>query len=145
MSEKLHQAVAQIHEANRRFLEREISSIQHRDLREAAIVEGLLALADSFGVTLRLPLHVDSNGEINLTVMPADGRNPDWYGCGVFGAQLVELLNAHNPRTGTVPNPISEDNGWCRMNHFDVEKLLVEYDASLHATQVLSRAARPRP
>ncbi len=87
--------------------------LQQRDAREKALAEGLRALAKRFDVTLREPLQVDSNGEFSLVTTN-----------GPFGDFAI-VLNRHSPRCGTSPGAVLDIlNCWCRLHHFDVEKLL---------------------
>lgn len=47
-------------------------------------------------------------------------------GFNVLHDDLAALLSLVLRRTGSSPtsSPILQENGWCRVNHFDVEKLL---------------------
>lgn len=111
------------------FQKREISPLAHKDLREAALGQGLAALARCFNVKLVEPLHVDSRGEFMIAVdQKTEGV---WIvnsanGNRVFGQEFTDLLNGFSPRTGMIPSAILDPvNSWCYMNHFSVEKMLV--------------------
>lgn len=57
--------------------------------------------------------------------MPEDGSDPQ-YGCGHFGKRFADLLNQYNPRTGLSPSAtLLPESGWCRMNHFDAERVVL--------------------
>lgn len=112
----------------------ELVGIQVKDRREPAIAGALAALASEHGVHLRAPLHVDANGEFSLVAlkMHADGGplNPDFYGSAPFGETFAALLNRHGPRTGSPgPNVLDASNGWCKLNHFAAERLVLEEHA----------------
>lgn len=107
-----------------------VKSVPHSHLRGEALGKALLALAAMHGVTLQLPLHIDSRGEFSLVAMPDNGASPD-YGTGHYGA-FVEILNRHSPRTGIFPTSMmSPGNGWCYMNHFDAERMVKTAFASM--------------
>ena len=65
--------------------------------------------------------------EINFHVQPLDGRTGRDVECGCYGEELEEWLTIVPRRTGTFPyaGHASPDNGWCRLNHFDAERLLI--------------------
>ncbi len=86
--------------------------------REQLLASGLRTLGAKFGLLFREPLYIDSNGEFSL-VVDHDVRS--------YGQPFVDLLNKHNPRTGVRPTKYMDPrNGWCRINHFDVERMLNE-------------------
>ena len=122
-----------------------IKSVQHADLREAAIVGALQAIAKQMGVNLQTPMRIDSNGEISIVAMHPDGRDPK-MGCGAFGVEFAKLLSNHGPRTGTYPaRTIDEVNGWCRMNHFSVESLLNEFHQNEVQPELQEPATADKP
>lgn len=90
--------------------------------REQALADGLRAFAKSHGIEFREPLNINSLGEFRLVVInPVD---PNGLFCGQFGT-AADIIAKHNPRTGVSPSKfMSPYNGWCSMNHFDVENLL---------------------
>jgi hypothetical protein len=99
-------------------------------MRESMLATGLRILGAKHGLLFREPLQIDSNGEFSLVAAGADdGPYPSWGSqpCGTYGASFVALLNKHNPRTGMLPTKYMDpSNGWCRINHFDVERMLNE-------------------
>jgi hypothetical protein len=87
-------------------------------MRESMLATGLRTLGAKHGLLFREPLQIDSNGEFSLAV------DHDVHG---YGQPFVDLLNRHNPRTGILPTKhMDPRNGWCRINHFDVERMLNE-------------------
>lgn len=91
-------------------------------LRESKLADGLRALAVRHGIKFREPLHIDSNGEFPLVVI---GTEEPF--CGQYGEKLARIIGAHRPRTGIHAqegNYMLAENGWCYMNHFDVERML---------------------
>lgn len=137
MSPQLQMATQSLLEANDQFASGALSSVGHRDAREAALSAGLQALAAEFGVTLRAPLLVDSRGEYTLVAelpeLPkGGGRSAQSSGC--FG-DLAAVLNRYAPRTGVFPGAILlRECGWCYLNHFNAERMLLDRlsFASLH-------------
>lgn len=116
-------AMASLLQTEKDFSEGTVKSLPHSRLREAALANALHALAAMNGVTLQVPLHIDSRGEFSLVAMPENGSSPD-YGTGPYGA-FVDILNRHNPRTGVFPTSMmSPGNGWCYINHFDAEHMV---------------------
>jgi hypothetical protein len=104
-----------------------LSPVLAGDYRAHHLAEGLRELAKKHGIKFREPLHIDTNGEFHLTVSngtPHDGPND---GCGRYGT-LAPILVKYRPRTGIYPTKhlSAEHDGWCMMNHFDVEKMLNE-------------------
>ncbi|MNF20722.1 hypothetical protein D3C87_686450 [compost metagenome] len=94
----------------------EIKPVEAGNLRDAAIAKGLRAIAAHYGKTLVEPLHIDANGEYRFTITN-DGE---------YGNELVALINHIPLRTGVSPSKgtMLGCNGWCRINHFDAERLL---------------------
>jgi hypothetical protein len=119
------QALASVHS---RFASNEIKSVEHANLRAACLANALRELAGIFGVTLKLPLQIDSLGEYSIVAMPRDGSSP-LYGCGPFG-EFAAILSSYRPRTGSGPcAALLPESGWCIMNHFDVERMVTEQAA----------------
>lgn len=128
MSAAFREAAAALHAANQQFAAGDLSPLAHSRARETALIAGLVALAADFGVTLQCPSAIDSRGELAITAVHPDGRSPE-MGCGEFGS-LSEILNRHNPRQGIAPGPwLGERSGWCHMNHFDAERMILEHAA----------------
>lgn len=110
---------AELAAANTAFFDKaEISAVEHGNRREAALCNGIVALAAELGVTLKPPLRIDARGEISVVAES-----------GTFGVEFSELLNKHcHPRTGVAPTAIMRDwDSWCRVNHFEVERLVQAY------------------
>jgi hypothetical protein len=101
--------------------------VQQADAREAALAAGLRRLAKRHGIAFREPLQIDSRGEFPLVVSNGTPKDGPQDFCGQYGEALAAVISRHNPRTGRVPTSyMSPENGWCRMNHFDVQAMLEE-------------------
>jgi hypothetical protein len=87
--------------------------------REAAIVEGLNALAENFGKKIDFT-YIHSNGDLKFNIEGAD------RGIGEFGANLAAYLSKIPTRTGLQPSEgtVLPENNWLWINHFAAEKLL---------------------
>lgn len=119
------QAAQELIAANEAFVAGSINPSQHRYAREDAMSKAMDALAGAHGVNLQKPLQLDSNGEMSLVAMPLDGSDPR-YGTGQFGT-LSAVLNQYQPRCGVAPGAVLPPQmGWCRMNHFQVEKMILD-------------------
>lgn len=126
--------------ANERFFTtKELSSVGHRDAREAAMQAGLPAMAAEFGVTLQGPIYVDSRGEMSIVALKPGSTNAKVDGCAKFG-DFAEHLTRNHARTGVAPGIIDPDNGWCMMSHFGVEKMLLAYRVSQLTQAALAEA-----
>ena len=124
-------AIQELDNLNREFSANRVSSVEHGATRERILAEALESMAADFGVRLQTPLQIDSNGEYSIVAMNKDGTNPKHYGCGPYGEDFAALLSPHGPRTGVQPaNSIDAANGWCRMNHFNVERMVRQYGAA---------------
>lgn len=124
--ERINQAAADLVATANAFHNRAMTSVEHSRAREAAIQRGLTAVAQRHGVLLAGPRYIDSNGDFSLAALKAPNGNPQIQGCAPFGESFVELLNQHRPRTGVVgPATLSAENGWCKLNHFDAEALVL--------------------
>lgn len=85
--------------------------------REVALAQGLMRLAEKYEVEFEAPLHINSNGEFRLVL--AGGAR--------FGDELAGILSKYRPRCGVHPtNHLDGMNGWCYMNHFNVQQMLEE-------------------
>lgn len=106
------------------FAEGKISSFEHSRKREAALAKGLTAIALNYGVVLQQPLQIDSNGEFSIVAVK-EGQDPR-YGCGQFGEKFAAALGK-NWRSGinTADFNMLPENGWCRLNHFEAEKIVL--------------------
>lgn len=117
-------------QANHAFFEKkELSPVGRKDLREAALAQGLAALARCHNVLLVQPLRVDSRGDFMIAV---DQMTAGVYivnpanGTRVFGQAFSDLLNGFSPRCGHAPGAVLfPEASWCYMNHFSVEKMLL--------------------
>ncbi len=88
--------------------------------RETAIVEGLHALAAHFGKEIDFT-RIDANGELNFNLKgSAQGLG------GEYGEELAAIISQVPRRMGVSPTDAAmlPQNNWCRINHFDAERLL---------------------
>jgi hypothetical protein len=120
-------AIIAIRQTHARFFAGEIKPVEHAHLREQHLRAALKTLAFSYGVSLQEPLQIDSNGEFSLVALK-EGQDPRYYGSAAFG-DFVTILNPHRPRTGIAPSDLSRENGWCLMNHFAVEEMVMQHAA----------------
>lgn len=116
--QNLHASIKALYAANDSFRKGEISSITHGQRREAALIDALCAMAESFGVTLERPVSIDSRGDISV-VCPQN--------CPPYGEQFVKWLNESSPRCGTGIAVLLPESRWCRINHFSLELMVIEY------------------
>lgn len=91
--------------------------------RAKALIEGLMALANACGKTIKNPLAIDSRGELNFNIDNDWPRNPDVQG---YGIELAAWLGEVPTRTGenATQSGVLPESNWRRINHFDAEKLL---------------------
>jgi hypothetical protein len=114
----------QIRALHSQFAAKTLTSVAHSRKREALLQKGLVAIAQSHGVNLSA-VGIDANGEFRLKANPEGNTHRDREACGPFKT-FAEVLNKHNPRCGMQPPAILEANsGWCMINHFDVERLIL--------------------
>lgn len=128
---KLRDFILTVDLMREKLSDRKLSPVDAGRTRELWLGKCLSALAARFEVRLREPLVIDSRGEYSLQALPErpGARETE---CGAFGAGFAEVLNPHQPRTGVKPGAImTSTSGWCYMNHFDVERLVMSADASL--------------
>ena len=126
------QAMSALHAAHAAFSRAELSSVAFAHARESALAQALTSLADSLGVKLQQPLQIDSRGEFSIVALNARAENPQFYGCGTFGPELAALLTQHKGRTGAFgPCTFEAGSGWCRLNHFDAERLVTAHAQAL--------------
>lgn len=138
---KFATAVADLALADSQFQGGKLSAVEHGDARGAALAGALQAVALEHGVELQLPLHIDSRGEVSIVAFHPDGR-PSTMGSGTFGEAFAALLNGHSARTGAQPTGhFAAEEGWCRMRHLDVERLVLAYSSKVAS---LPDAAPPK-
>ncbi|KVP97045.1 hypothetical protein WJ97_14600 [Burkholderia ubonensis] len=126
MNNEFRQAIAVLKQTNEDFKNGHTSSVAHANSREAALMAALPALARTFGVKLASMHRIDARGELHIVAR--DGDKDPRLGGGRFGGPFATLLNTANPRTGIAPGAVLDsESGWCYMNHFDVEKLVLRY------------------
>ena len=97
------------------------------DKRERAIAigESLLLLGKVFGIDFDSYLYINSLGEINLKVEPESEADRRASFTGKYGKNFALLLSQYEIRTGTIVTKgyVLPENGWCRINHFEAEKM----------------------
>lgn len=125
MLSKFLESASRLQQVNEEFSQGKLSSFDHSAARETALADALLALGHMHGVQLRAPLFIErGTGEFALQVS-VPGQDP-MLGVGKFGT-LATVLNRHDPRTGVASGArLSEDNGWCWLNHFRAEQLVLD-------------------
>lgn len=102
-----------------------LKPVQASNMREKALCEGILTVAKYFGVTLKPIVAIDSNGE--LAIVSQGLHVTDLVG-EPFSKEFCDVLNTYSkprcgmPGTVAVMNP--EHANWCRINHFDAERLI---------------------
>ena len=92
------------------------------------IIQGLKDIAQDYGFNLKSHIQCDSNGEIMFSgKLDQDGFSPS------FGSGLASLLNTIYVRTGiqSCIGHVMPINGWCRINHFEAEKMIRNHHASV--------------
>lgn len=126
MNQSLLDAQQALEQARNDFAEGRLSPVAYRDVREPALSRALVALAEGLGVNLQQPLHVDSNGEFSIVALHPNGQSPR-LGCGSYGEELAALLTLYRARTGIASGVLCAENGWCRLNHMQAEKMVRSY------------------
>jgi hypothetical protein len=128
---KFIQASEALAKANADFKAGKLSSVGFKDLREYYIPEALYQMAALFSIRLKEPLQVDSNGELMIVSVTSCAEVPQRVH---FSQAYADILNQHNPRCGVQPGAhILPENSWCRLNHFEAEKMVLNYLATLTA------------
>ena len=104
-----------------RNLDRSLSPVALGEAREKAIVEGLHGLAEEYGRKIGFT-YIDSLGELEFNIEPSKPGLHD----GTYGEELAVWLSQINTRSGYLPSKrnILPQNNWCRIHHFEAEKLL---------------------
>lgn len=130
MNTDFTKAINDLRQTTESFKKGATSPIAHGTARGGAICAAVVAMAKSFDVTLKPIGGIDSRGDIHITA--AKGVEDGTAGCGRFGAEFAEWLNTSNVRTGLCPPAhLSPDSGWCIINHFDAERMILRYAESL--------------
>jgi hypothetical protein len=126
----LFDAIGDLERTTELFKASQATSFDHSRARQEAISKALNAVAALQGVTLRLPLQIDSNGDYSIVATSKDAPNPLYPG-NKYGS-LAEVLNRHNPRCGMYgSSTLLPEGNWCMMNHFDVERMVCAENARL--------------
>jgi len=104
-------------------------------IREQALIDGLHAIAADCKIKLK-PTHIDSNGEFAVNAESEKGPFSDV--CGPYGEAFASWLSRVPRRTGisASTSPVLPENGWCRINHFDAERLVRLYNKEVNAAPV---------
>lgn len=128
----MHPYDSLLNAANRLNAEAGQGGLESSRRREAALADGLNAIAAMAGRTWRGSRYIDSSGEFELAIAPPVGRPQER---GTFGVMLAMDLGRVPTRPGgtritTTPLP---ENSTTRINHFDAERLifLVERDLAI--------------
>lgn len=102
--------------------------------RERAIGESLLLLGRCFGIDLDPYLCVNSLGEISLNVEPESPAEKRINAVGEYGKNFALFLSQYSTRTGVsmTKGHVHPENGWCWINHFQAEKMLMDFSHQLH-------------
>lgn len=111
-----------------------LSAVQHASVREDLLACGLRHLAQDCGITLREPLAIDANGEFHIIV---DGAT--------YGAEFCEVLNQVPVRCGisAVKGHMIPENSWCRLNHFEAERLILIEAERARLQEELTKREQP--
>jgi len=104
-----------------RNLDRTLKPVPFADAREKALIEFLHGLAEEYGKKIAFTV-IDANGEMNFNIEPS---RPGAYDAK-YGEELAEWISMVPRRCGIYPtdSKVLPENNWCRINHFDVERLL---------------------
>lgn len=124
---QLEKASVDLKNINESFKEGSMTSVAYSLMRSRALLDALRGVVFMHGVELEEPLQIDSNGEVSLIAKNPNGP-ASIYGSGHFGKDLADLITEYRPRTGQAYGAnLSPENGWCKMNHFDVERMVVDF------------------
>lgn len=125
MNKEFRQAITVLKQTNEDFANGHTSSVAHANTRQAAILAAVRYMAKSFGVNLE-PIHaIDARGEIR--VVAKDGDRDPRLGCGKFGGPFAEWLTKARARTGIAPCTLGSEDGWCYVNHFEAERMVLDF------------------
>jgi hypothetical protein len=103
----------------------ELKPVRAAGLREAALIRGVMAVAESMGVKLKPLYAIDARGELSIASAKVDAYR-DLAG-PAFSAEFCDALNTYcKPRCGIFPTAVMEPvhSNWCRINHFDAERMV---------------------
>jgi len=92
--------------------------------KEAALIEGLRALADVFGKEVA-PVRFYANGEINFNIVGSEGLG-EGRPSGQYGEVIAGILSKFPTRTGVAAHvgTVLPQNGWCYIRYADIEPML---------------------
>lgn len=115
------------------------SPLQISRARGAALIQGLMDLAHASGAEISRPAGIDSNGEIAVNgvgIYPSAGSP-----CKPYGETFARVISLVPRRMGMFPTstPTPPENAWCKIDHFDMERLLKMVAAGAH----MRKAAEP--
>ena len=111
----------------------ELKPVQAGDKRETALIKGVVAVARYYGDTLKQIVGIDGRGELSIASKP---ENPFNLAGVPFSDSFCEALNTHTrPRCGVLPSAVMEPehSNWCRVNHFDAERMMFAVAEALEA------------
>jgi hypothetical protein len=95
------------------------------EARQTALCNGVALVAKYFGVTLKPIPGIDANGELSIISQPATHSH---LSGAPFSEEFCDVLNTHcRPRCGTFGTVAVMDPNhatWCRINHFEAERLV---------------------
>lgn len=129
MSANFLAAIADLNQVNEAFKAGTVSSVEHGYRRGVALCSAIFEMAACMGASLEKPISIDSRGEIHVVTK---GKSHWDRGSGRYGEEFASWLNKANPRTGIAPGAVMlPEAGWCYLNHFNVEKLVLEYASTL--------------
>jgi len=113
------------------FVNKSLSFIASNTLRERILAIALTELATEMGVRLVQPLQINVLGEFTLTALPYEVSSAQFkadMGCGQYGEAFAAILSTAKPRTGCFsPAIVTASNGWCHLNHFAAEQLVISH------------------
>ncbi len=123
---ELRRLIGQLGVLQRQADEGKVSPLGAGRLREGLLSKGLRILAAEAGIELREPLQINANGEYAVIAEMTDPSLRSMGASGPYGAAFAALLRRFDTRTGqfAVKGHVLPENGWCWMNHFEVERML---------------------
>ena len=120
--------------------DRTLSPLDAGRARETALVDGLVGLAEEFGKEIGFT-RIDADGEMAFHIAARHGLTPDGERAE-YGPGLAEMLSMVPRRTGIHPTETQAcpENAWCRINHFDAERLIL-----MAAAKLADAPSSPKP